>query len=100
MGGLFKIKFTVVSDFASFVNSARASGRRVFAAELSDNAVSIGSVRVEKSDIFIIGNEGHGVPKEISEICDCSVFIPISASTESLNASVAASILIWEQSKI
>jgi TrmH family RNA methyltransferase len=47
----------------------------------------------------MIGNEGHGIPKEISAICDGSVYIPISEKTESLNASVAAAIFMWEQGK-
>jgi len=99
MGSLFKIKATVVNDFPSFINSARSSGRRIFAAELSDGAVSLSKSDVSKKDIFIIGNEGHGIPAEISSMCNGSVYIPISPETESLNAAVAASILIWEQSK-
>lgn len=99
MGSLFGVKVTVVSDFASFVHSARASGRRVFAAELTDNAVPLSESNTLPTDIFMIGNEGHGIPKEISEICDGSVFIPISSKTESLNASVAAAIFMWEQGK-
>ena len=99
MGSLFKIKATIVKDFSSFINAAKQAGRRVFAAELTDSAVSISSLDVTKNDIFIIGNEGHGIPREISEQCNGSVYIPISPATESLNAAVAASILIWEQSK-
>ena len=99
MGSLFKIKATYVKDFTSFVRTAKSLGRRVYAAELTDSAVSLSSLDCEKRDIFIIGNEGHGIPAEISAQCNGSIFIPISPFTESLNAAVAASILIWEQSK-
>lgn len=99
MGSLFKIKATIVEDFKSFVSAARASARRVFAAELTDDAVSLASLKVSGKDIFVIGNEGHGIPAEISAQCNDSVYIPISPQTESLNAAVAASILLWEQSK-
>ena len=99
MGSLFKIKVTVVRDFASFIASAKGNGRRVFAAELKDSAFPLGAQRINKTDIVVIGNEGHGIPPEISEECTASVYIPISENTESLNAAVAASILIWEQSK-
>ena len=44
----------------------------------------------------MIGNEGHGVPPEISKLCDASVYIPISPAAESLNAATAAAILMWE----
>ena len=99
MGSLFKIKVTIIRDFNSFICSARAVGRRIYAAELSSSAVSLSSLDVSSSDVFIIGNEGHGIPADISALCDRSVYIPISQKTESLNASVAAAIFMWEQNK-
>ena len=99
MGCLFRIKATVVRDFASFIASAKPKGRRVFAAELTETALPLGSIELSKRDVFVIGNEGHGIPAEISSLCNNSVYIPITESTESLNAAVAASILVWEQSK-
>ena len=99
MGSLFKVKITYVNDLASFVLSARERSRRVFAAELSDTAKSLSALDVNASDLFIIGNEGHGIDKELSGHATGSVYIPISAKTESLNAAVAAGIFMWEQSK-
>ena len=100
MGSLFKVKVSYVRDFASFVDAARANGRQVYAAELTDSAKSLAELELSADDIFIIGNEGHGIPSEISEKCTCSVYIPISDKTESLNASVAASVFMWEQNKL
>lgn len=99
MGSLFRVKATVVSDINSYVEALRKCGRRVFAAELSENAVSLTDVGLLSNDVIIIGNEGHGIPAELSAVCDGSVYIPISNKTESLNASVAASIFMWEQGK-
>ena len=99
MGSLFKIKITVVKDFISFIDAAKSHGRRIFAAELSENAKSLREIELSNNDIFIIGNEGHGIPGEVSSCCDSSVYIPISEKTESLNASVAAAIFMWEQNK-
>ena len=99
MGGLFSVRFHVVSDFVSFVQSARDVGRRVFAAELREGAKPIDAVGLRPDDIVVIGNEGHGIPSSVSSSCDASVYVPISSSSESLNAAVAASILLWEQSK-
>jgi TrmH family RNA methyltransferase len=99
MGSLFRVKVTTVNDVVSFIKSAKENSRRVFAAELTDNATSLSDIDLRGSDIVMIGNEGHGIDKEISAICDGSVYIPISKKTESLNASVAAAIFMWEQSK-
>ena len=100
MGTMFGVKVTIVSDFASFVTAARECGRRVFTAELRDGAKSIKEIGLSGDDIFIIGNEGHGINEEISSICTGSVYIPISEGVESLNASVAAALFMWEQNNI
>ena len=100
MGSLFGIKITYVSDFLSFVSAARECGRSVYAAELSDGARSICDIELSREDIFIIGNEGHGIPREISASCTGSVFVPIAEGVESLNASVAAAVFMWEQNNL
>ena len=97
MGTLFGVKITFVKDFASFIQAAKENGRNVYAAELSDGAKSVKEIDLSGDDIFIIGNEGHGIPREISSICTSSVYIPISEGVESLNASVAAAVFMWEQ---
>ena len=100
MGGLFKVKITEVASVESFIQAWHEAGRRIFAAELSDGAIPLTEASLLASDAFIIGNEGHGIPADISALCDASVYIPISSDTESLNASVAASVLMWEQSRL
>ncbi len=99
MGSLFKIKITVVGDFISFLSTARAIGRSVYSAELSEKAKPLSALSLKRDSIVVIGNEGHGVSPEVSAACECGLYIPISEKTESLNASVAAAILMWEQSK-
>ena len=99
MGSLFRTKITTIKDFSSFIKAAQHNDRRVFAAELTDSAKSLNEIGLEGRDVVIIGNEGHGIPSEISSLCNGSVYIPISKKTESLNASVAAAIFMWEQNK-
>ena len=100
MGSLFRVKISKVSRLEGFIEAFRDSGRRIFAAELTENAKSLTDISLTRSDAVIIGNEGHGIPPEISALCDESVYIPISGKTESLNASVAAAIFMWEQDKL
>ena len=100
MGTMFGVKVSIVSDFASFVTVAKECGRRVYTAELRDGAKSIKEIGLTVDDIFIIGNEGHGIAEEISSICTGSVYIPIAEGAESLNASVAAAVFMWEQNNI
>lgn len=99
MGSIFRVKATRVKSLAELIPAIRDAGRRVFSAELSDNAISLNDAGLSSSDCVIIGNEGHGIPENISSLCDASVYIPISKKTESLNAAVAAAIFMWEQNK-
>ena len=49
-----------------------------------------------KKKVIVIGNEANGVSKEIQDFADHKVKIPMLGKTESLNASVAAGIMIYE----
>lgn len=99
MGSLFHVKVKIVSDLRLAIGALRDNGRRVFAAELREGAVSLSEIGALRSDVFVIGNEGHGIEESVSASCDKSVYIPICSAAESLNASVAAAIFMWEQSR-
>lgn len=98
MGALLRLSVEVVTDPAGALGALRASGRRVFAAELRPGALPLLQCGVRRQDLFLIGNEGHGIPSALSAQADASVFIPISPQAESLNAAAAASVLLWQQS--
>ena len=99
MGAAFRVPTIRVCDPLEAVKCLQEQGRRVFAAELRDGALALDAVVPEASDVFIIGNEGHGIPEALSAVCDGSVYLPIAPEAESLNAAVAAAILLWEQAK-
>lgn len=99
MGAVFREKLDYADDTAALAGLLAASGRRVLAAEMRENSRDLRSLGIKKDDIFIIGNEGHGIDAKISSLCSGGVFIPISANAESLNASAAAAVLMWEQSR-
>lgn len=99
MGAIFKIRTTKTADVAVAVDILRKNGRRVYAAALDKSALRLGETVLLPSDVFLIGNEGHGLSEETISHCDRCVFIPINSDTESLNAATAASICMWEISK-
>ena len=99
MGTLFNQRIDRVESLPQTVEALRGAGRRVFAATLDDRAVRLGEFALQKGDCVVIGNEGHGLSQETVTACDHSVIIPMSGRAESLNAAVAASVLMWEFSK-
>lgn len=100
MGGIFRLRALYTDDLPAAVARVRATGNRVFAAELRDGALPVQAVHLQPSDSIVIGNEGHGISPAVSKACDGSIFLPIAPGTESLNAAVAASIFLWEMREV
>lgn len=95
MGTLFKQPIVRTPDLAAVIRAYRETGR-VFAATLDENAVTLGTNPFMAGDAVVVGNEGHGLSPEVIEAATGSIFIPMAEGVESLNAGVAASVLLWE----
>ncbi len=61
-----------------------------------DGGSSIKDYKVHKKFALVIGNEGQGISEEILNLCEDYLYINMNKKCESLNASVAASILMYE----
>ncbi len=96
MGTLFSQKVHRVADLSAYIAALREDGRRVFAAALDSGARRLGDFDLRDGDCALIGNEGHGLDAEIIDACGHTVYIPMTDRAESLNAAVAAAILMWE----
>ncbi len=96
MGAVFSMRIDRVESVALAIGTLRSAGRRVFAAALDERAQRLGETPFEPGDCVVIGNEGHGLSDATVAACDASVYIPMACSVESLNAAVAASVLMWE----
>ena len=99
MGTLFGQRIDRVGDLCGVIGQLRAHGRRVFAAALDERARRLGEFETSEGDCVVIGNEGHGLSEAVLNAADERVFIPMSGRAESLNAAVAASVLMWEFAK-
>ncbi len=98
MGALFKQPVKTADDAVDEIRLLRATGVKVYAAALDRNAVELDKLKLspDESVCFVIGNEGNGLREEVINECDGTVFIPMSENTESLNASVASALFMWE----
>ncbi len=95
MGALFRMKIAVFSDITEAVALLRENGHRVYAAALDREAMKLSSSALHRGDCVVIGNEGHGLSREVIASCDQSLYIPMEAGSESLNAAIAASVILW-----
>ena len=94
-GSLFNIKVITGKDI-SYIKEAKKNGVFITSTALYGESVRLCDMKVADNQIFVIGNEGSGVSKEILEISDEVAYIPMTGKAESLNAGVAASILMYE----
>jgi len=85
-------------DLEKTINTAKASGLTVLACS-EKSKKNIHEIILNKPILIIIGSEKNGISKNLIKLCDETGKIPISGKTQSLNASVAAGIIIFEAIK-
>lgn len=95
MGSIYRVPFIVVEDFEKTIGDLKDNGIQMYAAHLK------GSVPYDQPDYrgstgFLIGNEGNGLTKETAELADTYIRIPMEGKVESLNAAIAATLLMYE----
>ena len=98
MGGLFRLKIDILptDSLPGAISALRAGGRQVYATALHERAEMIGEISLKRGDCFVIGNEGHGLSEGVISACSACAIIPMTESSESLNAAAAAAICVWE----
>ena len=99
MGGIFRLPTRVCDDLAAEVAALKQGGTRVYAAALTNNAVTVEACDFAGDVAVVIGNEGNGLSEDMIALCHGAVMIPMAGGAESLNAGVAAGILIWEMTR-
>ena len=100
MGAVFRLRAVECSDLASFLRDLKERGRRVLGAALNESSETFDGTGLDMTDVPVIGNEGHGISQSVLDVCSSFVKIPMNSRSESLNAAVAASVIMWEYSKL
>ena len=94
MGAAFRTP-VVQATWEEVLTKCREANIPIGVTALSDRAVDIRTARL--SDMaLVIGSEGRGVRKEVLENADHELIIPMNPHCESLNAAIAAAIVMWE----
>lgn len=98
MGSIYRVPFAYVEDLEAACRQMKERGIRLFAAHLK------GQNDYDQEDYtapcgFLIGNEAKGLSDGTASLADTYVRIPMAGRVESLNAAVAASILMFETAR-
>ena len=96
-GSVFRLLMASI-DLASAIATLRERGVRLLATS-SHKGTAIGEADLRGATAIFIGNEGAGLPKHTIGEMDNTIMIPHSERVESLNAGIAASIVLYEASR-
>ncbi len=97
MGAIFRQR-VIYARLGQLRQLAEGNGLKLYAAALSDRAEDIRRLDL-KGAMVCVGSEGQGLSRELTELCDGEVIIPMEPGSESLNAAVAAAIIMWEMAR-
>jgi TrmH family RNA methyltransferase len=98
MSAIFRMPFAEIGDLPADLQRLREQGIRSYAAHLGGKR-AYDALPLTGGSAFLIGNEGNGLSAEITEAADEKIIIPMSGGAESLNAAMAAGILLFEASR-
>ena len=95
MGSIFRVPVCRPGDGVSVASRLRKAGIHTYAAHL-DGSVFYDEADYREGCAFLIGNESAGLSAPLTKAAEHLIKIPMAGGLESLNASVAASILMYE----
>jgi len=95
VGTLDNVRIATVTNLVNAIKELKDNGFWVVGTAL-DNSVDYREIDYSGKIALVIGNEGKGISKLVEKSCDYIAKIPMYGKTNSLNASVAAGIMIYE----
>ncbi len=99
MGSAFHLPYYITPDMPVFEREMAAYGKVSAAAVVKNAELRVGCCILPEIHLLYIGNEGNGLPESFADICRYRVTLPMKGKAESLNAAMAAGILMWEFTK-
>jgi len=95
MGSVYRVPFIYVEILSNSICYLKEKGVRTYAAHLKGTKQYY-EFSYAGGTAFLIGNEGNGLKKETADLADEYLRIPMEGQVESLNAAIAATILMYE----
>ena len=94
MGAIYRVKVIECDNLKETLKEIKKNKFKILVTSLDDSK-SVYDIKYYKK-VIVIGNEANGVEEEIVKLADEKIKIPMLGKTESLNASVAAGIILYE----
>lgn len=98
MGSIFSLK-TAVNCPYSVLSDLQQNGFQIIASALTDESVNLYHAEWGNKLVFVLGNEANGVSRDVLDLSDITVKIPMYGKAESFNVSIAAALLMGEATR-
>ncbi len=99
-GAAARVPVAMASNLTQTIKALKERGVFVIGLDGDGDVQLPGLELADRPVVLVVGSEGKGLSRLVTENCDAVVSIPISAATESLNAGIAASVTLYEISKL
>lgn len=94
MGAIFR-QPVIACDLEQLRALLQTHSLKLYGAALTEKALDLRAVSLDRAAVAI-GSEGRGLSAELLQLCDGQIIIPMRPEVESLNAAVAAAVVMWE----
>ena len=95
MGSIFRLPFAYVEDLKETIKELKNQGISFYATHLKGKK-SYKDIKYSDRSAILVGNEARGLSDEVADLADTYVLIPMQGKVESLNAAVAAALMMYE----
>ena len=95
MGSIFRLPFTYVEDLKETIKELKKQRISFYATHLKGEK-SYKDIKYSDKSAILVGNEARGLSNEVADLADTYVLIPMQGKVESLNAAVAAALIMYE----
>jgi tRNA G18 (ribose-2'-O)-methylase SpoU len=101
MGAVFKLPAVESSDLAADLAFLRDEFHVQLAATVLDEGAEVLETAARPARLALLfGNEGHGLPGELVELCQRKITVPMCRDTDSLNAAVASGVFLYHFTRV
>jgi tRNA G18 (ribose-2'-O)-methylase SpoU len=96
MGNIFKVKVHKTNDLKATICKLQEKQYSIYATANQKNAIDLPNAHISRKGAMVIGSEGHGMSKDIIEVCDEVLRIPINDEVAHLNAACSSAIVLYK----
>lgn len=96
MSSIFRVNIYISNNIVKDLEFLKSQYFKIYSTSLINKSIKYNSVNYKNKNVVILGNEANGVNKELIDISDNTIFIPMCGKIESLNVSIAATAICYE----